>query len=220
MVERCGGFQSPLEGLTNLASHEIIEAATDPLGNAWLLASGSPPWTASPWASGDCPGCSYEEVADFCEGTRYFENGFSYQRIYSDDAAAAGGDPCVPSLSAPYFVASTDSEWYAPRGGDTIRIPITGHASSAVSDWFTSGQVMNHGAHAPAWSLIRPGAAVSASPMLNAGVSETLRVWFPAGAAHGDYAVFLIRSAFNTACDQIPSTSDCYHGWAVGAYIP
>jgi hypothetical protein len=101
VVQHCQfQFASQLEQLTLTASHEVIEAATDPRpGTGWGILSKSPPWAGSAWAAAD--GATIEEVGDLCEGTRAIEGGFAYQRSWSVSAAKAGGDPCVPALPSP-----------------------------------------------------------------------------------------------------------------------
>jgi hypothetical protein len=102
----CPGFDGPgsvLDGRTIAMSHELVESATDPFPNTnpaylyeddadlvWKIVTGG-------------------EVADMCElnedaffappGSRYV-----IQRVWSNAAAAAFQDPCVPErTTAPYF---------------------------------------------------------------------------------------------------------------------
>jgi len=108
------GANPTMEAMTLAASHEIIESATDPEENAWKLESPLHPWTGSPWGLDD--GGTFEENADMCEGTRILDGGFYYQRIFSNQAAALGGDPCVPAIPAPYFNVTTNG-WYQTTTG-------------------------------------------------------------------------------------------------------
>jgi hypothetical protein len=97
-----GGFDGPAisdnDQLSVVTSHELVEAATDPFVNsnpayaqpdendlAWLLATDG-------------------ELADMCEDlddTGYLPAGSvqKVQRTWSNRAAAAGQDPCVPALT-------------------------------------------------------------------------------------------------------------------------
>ena len=43
----------PMLAMTFLGSHEVIEAATDPLFDAWRLNSSLQPWNATPWGLDD-----------------------------------------------------------------------------------------------------------------------------------------------------------------------
>ena len=114
------GLISSMESATVTASHELIEAATDPMLDAWRLVGTFLPWNSSPWALDD--GGSFEENADLCGGTRYLEGGFYYQRIFSNQAAVLGGDPCVPSIALPYYNVAPDNDWYPTTTGD-VTVP-------------------------------------------------------------------------------------------------
>jgi hypothetical protein len=118
-----GRCPSPVAGLPEIdevsaeASHELIEAATDPLPTdnpayialdpndlAWELIAGP-------------------EVADMCAvnpDAFYKPTGVTdlVQRVWSNAAAAAGHDPCQPNGSTPYFNS-------APVLSDTVQIPNT-----------------------------------------------------------------------------------------------
>jgi hypothetical protein len=98
------GF-SDIDNMTSSASHELIEATTD------ALPSLSPAWSTLDeedtfWedASGGA------EVADMCQANlqAYLQitlGGTSYvvQRVWSNSAAAAGHDPCVPDFHGEVF---------------------------------------------------------------------------------------------------------------------
>jgi hypothetical protein len=91
-----------IENTTTTVSHELVESATDPFPNTdpayaqtdnddfiWTEATGG-------------------EVADMCEfnaDQNYLPPGATYmvQRSWSNAAAAAGTNPCVPGASVPYF---------------------------------------------------------------------------------------------------------------------
>jgi hypothetical protein len=105
-INRCDPFVglSGIDYLTAGLSHELVEASTDPLYlsapafdgpapkyNDWNLATGG-------------------EVADFCTPNTdvYFKPSdfpFTVQRSWSNAAATAGHDPCVPAAPGPYFAA-------------------------------------------------------------------------------------------------------------------
>jgi hypothetical protein len=105
VMPRCTAFvpgATDFEGMTGAASHEWIEATTDPHGRtepAYLFVDTDHlVWRAFPGA----------EVGDMCEfeSTAFFFDaafGYEVQRTWSNLAAAASHDPCVPPFSAPYF---------------------------------------------------------------------------------------------------------------------
>jgi hypothetical protein len=91
--------------ITVTASHEVAETTTDPsTNNAW-----------------DKKGLPSEgEIGDLCHGLFFAANGFAVQRIYSDNAANAGQNPCVPANPGePYFGFGplTEAPLTIPAGG-------------------------------------------------------------------------------------------------------
>jgi hypothetical protein len=79
-VEACGSLCGPGDGLgntTSTASHEVAEAVTDPLLNAWFASDGS-------------------EIADICQGLQALVSGFTVQKEWSNIAfACVAGSPCL-----------------------------------------------------------------------------------------------------------------------------
>lgn len=104
VVQDCGA-QPPLPITMGLA-HEVVETATDPTYQGFGdVAAADIAWAAFG-----------AEVADMCEGletSAYLPPGFSdpLQRSWSNAAAAAGQDPCVPHLedAGPYFGGTIDT---------------------------------------------------------------------------------------------------------------
>ncbi len=104
VMPRCsgsGGF-SDLDMLTVSTSHELVEAATDPLAET-NPAFREPDkdhlvWSVMPLGEvGDM--CTYDPDAYF----KPADVGFMVQRTWSNAAAKAHHDPCVPATGAPYF---------------------------------------------------------------------------------------------------------------------
>jgi hypothetical protein len=105
VVPRCGSFGSlmGIDAVTAPASHEIIEASTDPY-----------PTAAQAYGTVDDDHIIWEfllgggEVGDMCAQfqTSFYtptDLGFSVQRTWSNLAASGGHDPCMPSDGTPYF---------------------------------------------------------------------------------------------------------------------
>lgn len=108
IAEQAKGSASVLDTVTEAASHEIAEAATNPR----VLSSGSDlglvdfdrskylGWSLSTDDS---------ELGDLCEGTPSSAiqgpAAFPYllQRLWSNKSAAGGHDPCAPAPSGPYY---------------------------------------------------------------------------------------------------------------------
>ena len=196
------GLTTPLQAATMVASHEILEAATDVHGtDGWNLDCGNDdppnctPWYYVPAAPG--------EVGDLCAWTVTNEAGFVFTRVWSNAAAAAGGDPCVPAAAAPYVSAGTAQSWYSIAAGQTLQVPVTGWAPSAAPTW----QIYSYAGYDPKSEFtIAPNAFES----LGVGSTTTFSVSAPSTAASGDFVVVDVASY----------TSSEIHPWAVGFYVP
>lgn len=99
-----GRTTTALDSVTSIASHEIVEAVTDPLGSednlGWVtLDAQHAVWNFSPGT----------EIGDLCafqpQSYQRIVGAYVVQRMWSNASAAAGHDTCVPLLSTPYFNA-------------------------------------------------------------------------------------------------------------------
>lgn len=103
VMPRCPTFGNlkGLDGTTGALSHELVEAATDPLGTSYSYADQDHMvWNVAPLGEvGDM--CAYE-----AQSYQRLVGAFIVQRPWSNASAAAGHDPCVPVLAAPYFNAA------------------------------------------------------------------------------------------------------------------
>ena len=225
-VQRCTNTIEPLlDRTTAIASHEIAEAATDTGLHGYTL--GRPP-TVTPWS--DSIWRSYEssgnvETGDLCEGTRIREGAFLYQRIWSNSAAARGGDPCAPAAAGGFFDVSAPEGWYALDASGSVTIPLTGWSTSAdLPDWDIASIVKSASVTG---FTVRTSAATheSVSAKLRAttnnGRAASVMVTAPAGAASGSYAVISVRSwPVTPSGDFVWGDSDPFHYWLVGVHVP
>jgi hypothetical protein len=223
-----GGGETQLQAMMRIASHEIIEGATDPTWKSWALEPPpSPPSMGSPFQVVQVPGPI--ETADLCEGSRLIEaNGDSFQRFYSNQAAASGGDPCVPPSAETYFNVTGEKDWYPVAAGKTVTMTVTGWSQAPAPDWLTLARVVQA---TGGLASLAPSPLPLATPMgrpssclgeaMNDGVRGTIDFTAPAGAQSGDYAVVRIESFRDDprTCYPYP-TGDQYHFWVVGAYVP
>lgn len=214
VVQRCQvGFETQLEQLTVVGSHEIAEAATD-TGAGWRLSipsSNVPVWMSDPWLE-------YEdnritENGDLCIDTRILEGDYYYQRAFSNAAAAAGGDPCVPSLGIPYYAATTDKAWYAGVPGETMRILVTGWSTAPTDDWWVRGRVQEVSRAGAGWT-----AAQGATP-LNDGKGMSYTITIPADAVSGDWASFYLLAEHYDARRHVLPGDDYAHLQMFGVYV-
>jgi hypothetical protein len=94
---------TPLEYVTTTVNHEMVETATDPFPNT------SPAFAQTDDADAIWTIATGGEVADMCEDntdSNYQPPGATYmiQRSWSNMAAKAGNNPCVPApATGPYF---------------------------------------------------------------------------------------------------------------------
>jgi hypothetical protein len=209
-VQRCS--LSDNDSVTRIASHEVAEAITD-TGPGFRLDQPSPPWTGTAWASlqrGEV------ESGDLCTGTFITEGSWTYQRIWSNRAAAQSGDPCVPALSTPYFSASAAANWVAVAAGATADIHVTGWSTGPRDDWYL-------------YPLLRypPSDAFSARvttatqqtldgvvyASINNGRDATLSVSVASGTPSGTWTVVRLVS-------RSANLVDGTHVWPVGVYVP
>jgi hypothetical protein len=128
VIPRCPDFgESALDFVTQVTSHELAEAATDPSPFAMPAYSHASDFAWQTAAGGG-------EVGDMCQSKpgavrRDPDLGYVLQRIWSNAEAAAGHDPCLPHPSGDvYFQA-------APDATDMITL----HFSNGTADTPTSG---------------------------------------------------------------------------------
>ena len=136
------GTPYELETITVAASHELMEATSDPAPNTgWSLDTTPYPdggttlveYRNDPWIS-----LGYGEIGDNCEGTGWAlgDGGTVVQRIWSNSSATAGHDPCVPiPPGETYFNASPDKAIYVANVGDTFTVDVTPFSDAARTSW-------------------------------------------------------------------------------------
>jgi hypothetical protein len=125
VVADCDGT---IENVTRLASHELIEAVTDPTYNGWYVDGPAD----SRWAN------AYgQEVADLCQfGPNTTEGGWTVERYWSPLAAASGANPCVPAGDDVYkSVTANGSDVLRATPGQTLTIELTGWATGPTPPW-------------------------------------------------------------------------------------
>ncbi len=147
VMPNCNG--ETMDITTESASHELIEAATD----AWPITQPALQLRPDPtdaWFST----FQFEiEVGDMCEAPDrpMTDGGYSVQRSWSNQAAAAGGDPCIPGAPASGFGTSgPETVQVVPIGG-TADIPLASWSNATVDDftlafqpWFSDGAATTH----------------------------------------------------------------------------
>ena len=155
LIPRCAQFNytSGIDAITTVTSHELIEAATDPYPFSdpayHIVDDPHAIWNAQPMG----------EIGDMCvdEPQSYanlFGN-FIVQRVWSNAAAAAGHDPCVPSAMSSYYNAvpdqpddlsllqggiNTQTRGVKLAVGQTRTINVHLFSDAPRADWFVQAQ--------------------------------------------------------------------------------
>ena len=131
-----------LQGTTITASHEIIEAATDPsdITTGYYLNLNDP----STYGWNDIEG---GEVADMCvdvfgfDQDEWNEGGFTVQRIWSNAQAAAGLDPCAPiTTENVYFNAAPIQSYFVIDVGSSLTFEVDAFSVGARDSWTLTAQ--------------------------------------------------------------------------------
>jgi hypothetical protein len=134
VLPRCGDEAQ----LTGSASHEILEATTNPFPavRGFAFASGS---AASGFSA------SGLEPVDPCglvtmDDHRTTESGFIVHRAWSNRAAARGRDPCVPSPpDAPYVMLVPRAPGVRLAGvGETVTVDLDASTAGTATAWTIS----------------------------------------------------------------------------------
>ncbi len=178
---RFSALLSEVQGMELETARLIIDAATDPSpldAPAFELTDGSNPWTSMG-----------SEVGDLCWGRLAAEGpGYTLQRAWSDAAASAGDDPCipVPAGSVPFGVTASPSILQTITVGVPLKFTVTGWSRGPVADWpiEASGWVGDYEIDA---SLDRE--------TLNNGETATLTVTIPDAQPSGTFGAVLLRAS-------------------------
>lgn len=148
VVCECPGYDGPnvtlLQSTTAAISHELVESATDPFVD-----------TAPAYGQTDDPHAAWTvatggETADMCQylvdwGATPADLGFTVQRSWSNAAAAAGQDPCVPApangayfVSVPSLTDAVTLDYYgSPWSTQGVQIPV-GSSKAVEVDLFST----------------------------------------------------------------------------------
>jgi hypothetical protein len=178
------------------ASHEIMEASTDPFpytNTAWDIVDPNNPW-----------GGTGGETADLCEGQTLQQNGFFVQRIWSNTAAALENvPPCIPAPPGGFYdVSPAPNTTQTVAAGASTTFTLTGFSTAPIPSWSLTAF--------PGYSTFTPTLALSASTIGN-GQTATLKVTVPAGTPSQGYASVFVSSL---------RAPDDFNYWLVAVQVP
>jgi hypothetical protein len=134
VMPRCSGEAE----LTAAASHEIVEATTNPdparRGFAFVQSSLNLGFTAAGVEPVDPRGLITRDRHWISEG------GFTVQRAWSNRAAAQGNDPCVPTISDTAYVALVPRQPTVrlPNVGESLQVIVQAASDRPVAAWEVS----------------------------------------------------------------------------------
>lgn len=133
-IPRCGGETD----VTATASHEIIEATTNPFPAArgFALLGGSAASGFSAAGLEPVDPCGLVTMNDHLTN----EGGFILQRVWSNDAAAKGHDPCVPSRPEHTYAMLVPREpgVRIAREGESAEVELDATCAAPVGSWTVS----------------------------------------------------------------------------------
>lgn len=171
---------SEVEGMELETARLLVDALTDPSPRnepAYALTDVSSPWTSMG-----------AELGDFCWGRLAQEGpGYRLQRVWSNAAAARGGEPCVPvpSGSVPFGIAASPSTLQDAKVGKPLDFTLTGWSQTPVASWsiqaspwvgdFTIETALDRGT-------------------LNNGQTTVLHVTIPYAVAPGTYGAVRVQA--------------------------
>jgi hypothetical protein len=208
VAQRCDGYGANQQLSSVYAgSHELVEAATDPVPNQtpvfYIETPSQPSGTA--WSG---------EVGDLCVGSMFYDQNFPFQRVWSNIAAARGGDPCVPALSEPYFNVSADTYWTEIPSGGTATITMHGWSTAATDDWLLSASPADSTFTTQLQSArTYTDANGNVYPRVNNSESFTMTVTAP---QRSHVLTTITVYSFSTA----KNATDEFHQFPIGVYIP
>jgi len=194
---------------TNVTSHELLEASTDPYALA------NPAWQLDGWDGGPLEAWQMLnglELSDLCENQSYHVvDGFAVQDLWSNAAAQAGNNPCQPSdPKHPFFSVSADETIYHALPGTTLSIHARAWSNMPAPDWELGVN----------WGFVPysdfDGLAVLSTTTVNNGDEVTATVTIPENPPMNAG-----RSAYRFTIDSIdPINPNFSHPWPFLVIVP
>jgi len=176
---RFSAILSQIQGMELETARLLVDVFTDPnpAGSpAYRLTDDSNPWTAIG-----------PELGDFCWGRLTKDGSYTLQRVFSNQAAASGADPCVPAPAGSVAFGMTTS----PAGLQTLQVgvpfafTVTGWSAQAVPDWSFQ---------ATPWVGDYAVEATVDKSTLNNGQTATLQVTVPYTVPLGTYGTVRLEA--------------------------
>ncbi len=196
-----GSSQTTEDLLEEAFSHELIEAATDPVPTppvtGYAIIDPANPWTFS-----------FGEVGDLCaRAPPYYDapENLTATRVWSNSAAALGtGSPCIPApIGEVYYNVSIDpaaTVIVAPSQEDqALTFDVTGWSTGPRDSWSLYAAPSGYGT----FDVV---VALNGGPYpitMNNGVVATLSVLIPGGTQSGNFSGIALYSFDSTDANQV-----------------
>lgn len=210
-----GQQDAPMSWFTRYASHEAIEAATDPepnlhpawrgVNDAWFGAYGTENEVADV--------CATEAPYGFGEVTDGHGNVLS--RSWDDGAAAASHDPCQPVPGTSYYGLAVPTQ-PLPGKNDGYVVVASGATTTLDAVFFSDvklpgdAQLLVGADGQPTQPIAAGIQATLSQPAAHNGVHVTLGIQVHAGTPSGDYRAVARSSLSGTD----------YHDWPFIVHVP
>jgi hypothetical protein len=221
VVQHCTGDPTHTDSqlVEIAASHEVVEAATDKDGvSGYALPAVQ---QASDWPTNSIwDDLLLTEIGDLCVSTEYTEGSYTFQRFWSNKAAASSADPCIPAIPI-YFNTATvgaDANGWFKATGSTLTIPIEGFSTAALAPWIVASATGSSPAQATANGFVISVNGTGTSmgqPSIGNGEKGSVVINIPSAAQSGDWAAFELESASSGI-----SVGENFHVWPFGVYVP
>lgn len=167
-----------LQQTTLGASHEVLEAATDPVPATGYALDGT---DTSNWAWIDVTGGG--ELADMCVDLfglgddQTTDGADTTQRIWSNARAAAGMNPCVPVPAGElYFNAAPRQQFFVLPVGGSATFEVDAFAFQPMSDWTLTAQDWSDSASSYLSFSIAGATTTPAGPTVSVHAGSTVQV--------------------------------------------
>jgi hypothetical protein len=188
---RFSAVVSEVGGMQLEAARLLVDALTDPSPQnepAYELSDVSSPWIALG-----------QELGDFCSGRLTQEGDYTLQRVWSNRAAASGGEPCVPTpkASVAFGIATMASGAQTVKAGVPSTFTVVGWSDAPVADWTIQ---------ATQWTGAFPITATVVPVLLNNGQISTLSMTVPSNVASGSFGAVMLRALGPTDAPAWPFT--------------
>ena len=173
------------DGMINTAAHELAESATDPYNGWYLDGPKDDPYF---WVTDD-------ELADLCE---YFPSvtvdGYPVTRLYSNEAAKANQDPCLPQPPKGEVFKNVDAmpaTLQTVARGQSTTFMLTGWSTGATDPWKL---IMDHATYYPNDKGAFKATAKLSKTTIQNGETISLTVGVPSNATPGQLGMIGIYS--------------------------